>query len=240
MFRQIREVKVVLPIKDDVRTRSFPAVTIALITANILVFLIQISLSQATMERLVWNLGMVPSRFLSEPSPAEWLTLFTSQFLHGSWLHLLGNMIALYIFGDNIEDRFGRWQYLAFYLVSGVAASLVHLSFLPDSLVPAVGASGAISGVMGAYLVLFPTARIITLIPVFLIPWFVPIPAVVWIGGWALMQLFGGVYTLLVGTENIGGIAWWAHVGGLAAGLLLVWPLRQPAPAFHRDEYWPW
>lgn len=229
-----------LPLKDTVRARGFPFVTAALIGANVLVFLIELRLPADVREALFWLLGVVPARLVAAPLPGEWLTLLTSQFLHAGWLHLLSNLLALYIFGDNVEDRLGHGRFLVFYLLCGVVAGLVHTWADPAATLPAVGASGAISGVLAAYVVLFPTARVVTLVPVFLIPWFVEVPALLWIGGWFVSQLLNGL--LLISTEaaSFGGVAWWAHVGGFVAGLVLVWPLRRPAPRFHPDQYWPW
>ena len=166
-------------------------------------------------------------------------------FLHGGWAHLISNMWALYIFGDNIEDRMGHWRYLFFYLISGVAAALTHILFQARSTVPVIGASGAISGVMGAYLVLYPGARVITLLPgLFFIPWFVEIPAFFFIGFWFISQLFNGLLSLAFTgpMATYGGVAWWAHVGGFIAGVLLAKPLRDRLAMrrWYADEYWPW
>jgi membrane associated rhomboid family serine protease len=229
-----------IPLKDTVRAREFPAVTAALIGANVLVFLLEISLPPEAQETFLWLLGVVPARFLAYPLPTEWLTLFTSQFLHGGWLHIGSNMLALYIFGDNVEDRLGHARYLMFYLLCGVAAAFAHIWSGPDSPVPSLGASGAISGVLAAYLVLFPTARVMGLMPIFFIPWFVEIPAAIWVVGWFLAQLLNGVLTISAGVDTFGGVAYWAHVGGFIAGLILVWPLRRPEYVYHADQYWPW
>jgi membrane associated rhomboid family serine protease len=229
-----------LPLKDTVQARSLPFVTIALIGANALVFLIELRLPPALLADFLWLLGVVPARLLSAPLPGEWLTLITAQFLHSDWLHILSNLLALYIFGDNVEDRLGHARFLVFYLLCGTISELVHTWFNYTSFIPAIGASGAISGILAAYLVLFPTARIVTLIPLFFIPWFIEVPAVFWIGGWFLSQLLSGLLAISEGAEALGGIAWWAHIGGFIAGLILVWPLRRPAPRFYPDEYWPW
>jgi membrane associated rhomboid family serine protease len=163
-------------------------------------------------------------------------------FLHGGWLHLIGNMWVLYLFGDNVEDRMGPARYLAFYLLCGLAASLTHYAINPGSTVPTLGASGAISGVLGAYLLLFPTARVITLVPVFIIPFFFEIPAVVYLGFWFVMQLFSGTLSL-AGAEPPEGVAWWAHVGGFVTGMALL-PVfkksRKQYRHYYADEYWPW
>jgi membrane associated rhomboid family serine protease len=163
-------------------------------------------------------------------------------FLHGGWFHLISNMWALYIFGDNVEDRLGPMRYLLFYLVCGVVAALAHVYSQPLSNVPVVGASGAISGVLGAYLVLYPRARVISLVPLWIVPWFIEIPAVFYLGFWFFSQLFSGLLSLGMPISTYGGVAWWAHVGGFIAGLLLVKILEQKRtyPRWHLDEYHPW
>jgi membrane associated rhomboid family serine protease len=151
-------------------------------------------------------------------------------------------MLALYIFGDNIEDRMGHGGYLAFYLLCGLAAGLTHVWFNPTSELPTIGASGAISGVLGAYLVLFPSAQVITLVPIFFLPWFVEIPALVYLGVWFLSQLFSGALAIATGAQEFGGVAWWAHAGGFIAGVLLVglFVRRRSVRRVYVDEYWPW
>jgi membrane associated rhomboid family serine protease len=229
-----------IPLKDNVRARSFPFVTAVLIGLNVLVFILELRLPEEDRAQLIWQLGVVPDRLLATSQPGEWLTLVTSQFLHGGWLHLAGNMLALYIFGDNVEDRLGHGRFLAFVLVCRVAGGLLHIWADPSSPIPAVGASGAIAGVLAAYVALFPTARVVTLILVFILPWFIEIPAVVWIGGWIAIQLLNGLLSISSAVEALGGVAYWAHLGGFLAGLILVWPLRRAAPRFHADQYWPW
>jgi membrane associated rhomboid family serine protease len=229
-----------LPLKDTVRARDFPIVTAVLIGINLLVFVFELSLPPRALEIFFWTFGVVPERLVFNPSPWDGLTLITSQFLHGGWLHLGSNLLALYIFGDNVEDRLGRSRFLGFYLVSGVIAGLVHVWAGPTSPVPSLGASGAISGVLAAYVVMFPTSRIVTLIPIFIIPWFVEVPALLWVASWFISQLLNGLLVLGADSEPLGGVAWWAHIGGFVAGLLLVWPLRRPEPKFHSADYWPW
>jgi membrane associated rhomboid family serine protease len=232
------------PLKDTVRARDVPLVNWLLIGLNLFAFIIETGLGPRGLQQFVWALGVVPARFLSGPGLREVGTIFTSMFLHGGWFHLISNMWALYLFGDNVEDRMGHGRYLAFYLLTGATASLTHILFNPASQMPTVGASGAISGVLGAYLVLFPTARVVTLVPLFLLPWFVEIPALVYLGMWFLSQLFNGLFALAtagaIGTY--GGVAWWAHVGGFVAGLLLVklFEQRRAYRAWYADEYWPW
>jgi membrane associated rhomboid family serine protease len=230
-----------LPIKDNIRAREFSYVNWILIGANILMFLIELSLGPQA-ELFIAELGVVPARLLAEPSLGQVLTIFTSMFLHGGWLHLISNMLALYIFGDNVEDRLGHGRYLAFYLICGLVAALTHIAFNPQSPVPTIGASGAISGVLGAYFLLYPRARVITLVPVFFLPWFIEIPAVVYLGFWFISQLFNGVLTIAAGAQEYGGVAWWAHAGGFIAGFILVklLTLQRPERRAYVDEYRPW
>lgn len=239
------------PIRDTIRSYSFPVVNWAIIIANTLVFLYQASLAPGALEQLIRNFGMVPAR-LSLDDPTVWLadpsiplTLVTSQFLHGGWLHLISNMWTLFIFGDNVEDRIGSGRFLLFYLLGGVAANLLQAFVNPNSSIPAVGASGAIAAVLGAYLVLFPRARVITLILIFFYPWFVEISAIFYLGFWFVTQLYSGVFALgMPDGAQAGGIAWWAHVGGFLFGFLLIrliTPTRHPSkPRQYADEYWPW
>ncbi len=232
------------PLKDTVRARDVPLVNWLLIGANVFVFVIETGLGPQGLERFVWALGVVPIRFLRDFGVDQVLTIFSSMFLHGGWFHLLSNMWALYLFGDNVEDRMGHLRYLVFYLLTGAVASLTHIFFNPTSHIPTVGASGAISGVLGAYLVLFPTARVVALMPGFFLPWFVEVPALIYLGMWFLSQLFNGLFALaapdVIGTY--GGVAWWAHVGGFVAGLLLVklFERRRTYRYWYPDEYWPW
>jgi len=230
-----------IPLKDTVPSRSFPVINWLLIGLNVLFFLILIS-SGTEAETWVEDLGLVPSRLLQNPDGLQAITLFTSMFLHGGWIHLLGNMLALYIFGDNVEDQLGSGRYLLFYLVCGLVAAAAHIALNRNSSVPTIGASGAISGVMAAYLLFFPAARVTTLVPVFFFPWFVEIPAVIYLGFWFLSQLFSGALAVVSDTQAFGGVAWWAHIGGFIAGLILG-PLLARRRYFRRryvDEYLPW
>jgi len=230
-----------IPLKDTVRARSFPIVNWILIGVNIFMFLVEVSLGSQT-EAFIAALGVVPARLLAVPSLGQVLTIFTSMFLHGGWFHLFSNMLALYIFGDNVEDRIGHGRYLAFYLICGIIAAITHITFNAASSVPTIGASGAISGVLGAYFILYPSARIITLVPIFILPWIVEIPAIVYLGFWFLSQLFNGALAIVAGAQAFSGIAFWAHVGGFLAGLLLVKPFerRRYIRPVYVDEYWPW
>lgn len=230
-----------IPLRDTIPSRSFPVVNSLLIALNVLVFFLMLA-AGAGAENWVQNLGVVPARLLAHPVSAQILTLFSSMFLHGGWIHLLTNMWALYIFGDNVEDRLGSGRYLLFYLLGGVVAGLAHILFNSHSEVPTIGASGAISAVMAAYVALYPRARVITLIPLFFLPWLVEVPALIFIGFWFISQLFNGVLVTAAGAQAFGGVAYWAHVGGFFAGLVLL-PLflyRRPARRVFADERLPW
>jgi membrane associated rhomboid family serine protease len=212
------------PLKDDNPSRSVSVVNYFLLLANVLVFLVEISMNPQELARAVHEYGVVPLQFLKHlGSPDAVLTIFTSMFMHAGWLHLISNMWALWIFGDNIEDRLGHFQYLLFYLFCGVVAAVTQVLLQPEQAAPTIGASGAIAGVLGAYVMLFPGARIMTLIPIGFIPWFINIPAYFYLGFWFWMQVFTGIHSLHVvtgtATENI---AFFAHVGGFVAGFLLV------------------
>lgn len=231
-----------LPIKDTIPSRTFPLVNWMLIGLNVLAFLWLASLSPRE-EALVAGYALIPKRFLLDLfNPNEYLTLITSMFIHGGWAHLLSNMLALYIFGDNVEDRLGSGRYLFFYLLCGLAAAFAHIFFNANSTLPTVGASGAISGVLAAYFLFFPSSRVITLILIFILPWFVEIPAIVYLGIWFLSQLLNGLFAVVSGVQAMGGIAWWAHIGGFVVGLIVA-PLlarRRYVRRRYIDEYSPW
>ena len=213
-----------IPIRDQIQPRSYPVVTRAIIGLNVLVYLFQMTLGE-NIERFIYTYGLVPARYSVPEAAAHYTSgeqifaLFSFMFLHGGFLHLLGNMWFLHIFGDNVEDRMGSTRFLLFYLLCGWVSGFAHLWSNWTSTMPTIGASGAIAGVMGAYLILFPGARIITLIPIFFIPYFIEIPAVVFLGIWFLFQSF---YASLPGPEGGGGIAWWAHIGGFVFGMIAV------------------
>lgn len=209
-----------IPLKDLTPHRTFPVVNVLLICANIAVFCYQLSLPPYLLKTFLMANSIIPARFENftvghADFHGAFLPLLTSMFLHSGVLHIAGNMLFLWIFGDNIEDFFGHFTYLAFYLVCGVGAGLLHVLFNLNSSLPALGASGAISGVMGAYLVLYPGSRILTLVFIFL----VPIPAIFILGYWFLLQFVSGVTTL--GAIDAGGVAWWAHIGGFLIGMSL-------------------
>jgi len=229
-----------IPLRDTVPSRSFPFVNWLLIVVNVVVFLVILSL-RSDAEGFVAALGLVPKRLLTDPQPWELVTPFTSMFLHGGWAHLLGNMLALYVFGDNVEDRLGSGRYLVFYLLCGLVAAFAHVVINAESTVPTIGASGAISGVLAAYVVFYPTSRVITLVLLLFLPWFVQIPATIYIGFWFVAQLLNGVLTVVKGQQAMGGVAWWAHVGGFLAGLAFA-PLfaRRPVRRAYADELYRW
>lgn len=235
-----------LPVGDTIPGRNQPIATWLLLLINGLVFLFEITLSQPALERLFYVFGIVPARY-THPDWAQWVGLpvndywsfLTSMFLHGGWLHIIGNMWTLWIFGDNVEDRMGPVRFLFFYLICGVAAGLVHSLTNPDSTIPAVGASGAIAGVMGAYLFQFPFSRVIVLVPVLFLPVFIQLPAVIYLGFWALTQVLSGALSL-ASPGDVGGVAWWAHVGGFVAGVWLHFLFVRRGSAYRepsRDEY---
>jgi membrane associated rhomboid family serine protease len=203
------------PIGDDDSTRrSWPVVTVVLIAINVAVFLLELQFGDAFIQK--W--AFVPSRFAADPA-GQWPTLFTAMFMHGGWLHLGGNMLYLWIFGDNVEDRFGPVRYLVFYFVAGLAATFAQYAVSPGSSVPNVGASGAIAGVLGAYLLMFPKARV----DVLLGRQVVAMPAFLVLGFWIVLQLMSGVGSIATTTEtaDTGGVAYMAHVGGFFAGLAM-------------------
>jgi membrane associated rhomboid family serine protease len=208
-----------LPLYDSARSHRFPLVTWAIIAVNVLVFLYELQLSASGLQAFIGSWGLAPTRLLGDLSQA-WITVFSSMFLHGGWLHILSNMWVLFIFGDNVEDRMGGTGYLLFYLLSGVAAGLLQVYTLPGSGQPMVGASGAIAGVLGAYLILFPRARVASLVPILFIFTIMEIPAVIFLVFWFVTQLFSGLMAL--NGASGGGVAWWAHIGGFLFGILAV------------------
>jgi membrane associated rhomboid family serine protease len=217
-----------IPIRDVIPSRTTPVVSVTLIVANALVFLFQQSLEPRDLQAFVMSWGLVPARF-------DWVDVFTSMFLHGGWAHFLGNMLYLWIFGDNVEDRLGHGRYLAFYLLCGALAAGLQVTFSPGSRVPMVGASGAIAGVLGAYFVMFPRSRVLTLVPIFIIVQLIEVPAIVLLGLWFVLQLLSGVGSLGQ-TADVGGVAFWAHAGGFIAGMIGVLLFRRPER--QRVEWW--
>ena len=221
-----------IPLRDTIRSRHFPVVTWLLLGVNAVVFIFQLMLGPDDLEGFVNIFALVPAQWAKNPL---WfiVTVFTSMFMHAGWFHFLSNMWTLFIFGDNVEDRMGPIGYLSFYLLSGVTAGLLQTFIEPFSLIPVLGASGAIAGVLGAYMLLFPRARVVTIVPIFFIFTTFNIPAVIYLGFWFISQLFSGLAA--IGTAT-GGIAWWAHIGGFLFGLIMhrffLWrpkPLPQPS-----------
>jgi len=218
-----------IPIRDTIPSRHVPVTTWALIAINVTAFFWQLTLPAEAARNAIFLFGIVPARF-TNPSwaadvgfPHSFLPFITTMFLHGGWLHVIGNMWVLWIFGDNVEDRMGHARFLVFYVLCGILAGAAHVYFNPQSVVPTIGASGAIAGVMGAYFVLYPRAKVITLIPILFYPLFVELPAYVFLGVWFAAQLLSGTASM-VAPEEAGGIAFLAHVGGFVAGVLLHWP----------------
>jgi membrane associated rhomboid family serine protease len=212
-----------IPLRDENPSSTVPVVTRVIIAINVVVFVYEIALGPL-LKPFVAQWGLVPERltlavrYHEEPWLAPGLTLVSSMFLHGGWMHLIGNMWYLWIFGDNVEDRFGHARYLLFYFAAGIVAALVQYATNPVSNLPTVGASGAIAGVLGAYAVAFPRARVMTLVPIFVFIQVVPLPALLVLGLWFVIQFFSG--TLALGAAMSGGIAFWAHIGGFAFGAL--------------------
>lgn len=207
-----------IPLKDINPSRSFPIVNLAVILICSVVWLYEVSLEEYEFNDFIYNFGLVPVEAFSKP-----YQLFTHMFLHGSWLHIIGNMWFLWVFGDNVEDRLGKFKYILFYVLSGFGAAVIQslVSFLTGAVhVPMVGASGAISGVLGAYLYLFPHARILALVPIFFFLTFMELPAVFFIGMWVFIQIINGLITLPF--AGMGGVAWFAHIGGFFVGYKLV------------------
>jgi len=233
----------VLPIRDLNPRRTFPVVNVVLIALNVLVFLFELSLGPR-LEGFLMAAAFVPARALGGGSGGvvpEATSALLSMFLHGGWGHLLGNMLFLYIFGDNVEDRLGHARYAVFYLLCGYAATFAHAFFNAASTMPAIGASGAISGVLGAYLFLYPRARIVTLVWLFIFIRFIEIPALVYLPLWFLMQFFSGVSSLHAADQAGGGVAWFAHIGGFIAGpvlLLLLGGFRRPPEPLRYPSPW--
>jgi membrane associated rhomboid family serine protease len=217
-----------IPLRDVIPTRTWPIVTVALIVANVLVFLHEQTLGPRALDLFVREWGLVPADF-------AWDRMVTSMFLHGGWAHIGGNLLYLWIFGDNVEDRLGHGRFLVFYLLCGAVAGLAQTGINGDSSVPMIGASGAISGVLGAYILLFPHSRVLTLIPIIFFIQLLEVPAVVLLGLWFLMQLISGVGSLGA-RADMGGIAFWAHVAGFVAGVALVNLFKQPER--QRVEWW--
>ena len=253
-----------IPLRDNIPSQTTPIINYAMIAICSLVFLAQLGEGDDADPSLIERFGMIPARVVDPgtpvyqsytaparfldgsvrmverrrevPPPAvpPWLTLLTCIFLHGGWMHFLGNMWFLFIFGDNVEDRLGHAGYLAFYLGTGIAASLTHLLTGPDSVIPTIGASGAIAGVMGAYFLLYPRARVLTVVPIFVLIQVLVLPAPLFLGVWFAIQFFQGTFSLGAGPSA--GVAWWAHIGGFVVGAATVWLMGRNARLRPRVE----
>jgi membrane associated rhomboid family serine protease len=215
-----------IPFRDNIPTRTFPVITISIILANVFVFLYELGLGRG-LERFIMQYGVVPAAVFAwpqsdRPLTAVLLPFLTSMFLHAGWLHLIGNMWYLWIFGDNVEDRLGHFTYLIFYLLCGLGAGIVQTVLNYDSVIPSLGASGAIAGVLGAYVISYPRSRVLTLLPILIFWPIIEIPAVFFLGFWFIMQFLSGATSLTATSASAGGVAWWAHVGGFVIGMILV------------------
>jgi membrane associated rhomboid family serine protease len=209
-----------IPIRDQIKPRRVPVVNILLIITNILVFGYQWLMAADQGSTQVFQFAFIPANFLAAPTDLGNIrNIFTAMFMHAGLLHLAGNMLYLWIFGDNVEDVWGSLRYLVFYLVGGVAATFAHVLTNPASVIPTVGASGAIAAVLGAYLVLYPQSRVLTFIPIGYFMTLKLLPASIVLGAWFILQLFSGV--LSFGGPDVGGTAFWAHIGGFVTGVLL-------------------
>lgn len=215
-----------LPIRDTVPSKNFPLITLSIIALNVAFWFGLLTFGEEERRALLMLLGVVPRRYTDAAwaaelglDPGNYLPFLSSMFLHGGWLHIILNMWVLWIFGDNVEDRMGWVRFTVFYLVCGVISAIAQVIAHPETVLPMVGASGAIAGVMGAYLFLYPRARVLTVIPIFFYPLFIEIPAVVFLLIWFVGQAISGIMAAVNGVE--GGIAWWAHIGGFIAGVLL-------------------
>lgn len=233
-----------IPLQDLNPRRKPPLITWILIVINVLVFFYLLSLPQESRQSFFFNWGFTPALFfdnyvavLTGHSPWQiYLTLVTHLFIHGGWLHLIGNMWTLWIFGDNVEDRLGPVRFLLFYFTMGILASLTHAIIYSDSSIPLVGASGAISAVLGAYFMMYPFARILVLVPIFFIPLFFEIPAFLYLGLWFLLQFYSGLFSIVL-PGAAGGVAWFAHLGGFIAGAIFYRLFCKKQCKYFPDEY---
>lgn len=227
-----------IPLRDSARSRAFPFINIAIIVLNLLIYINEVMLEPYQLNQFFYTYGLIPADAINAFYTGAALTpllvnFITAIFVHGGWFHVLGNMLFLWVFGDNVEDRLGHGKYLLFYLAAGVAGGVAHIMINPASTVPVIGASGAVAGVLGAYIIAFPRSRILALVPIIIIFTLVEIPAVVFIALWFVLQLFNGV-------ASLGGsatpVAWWAHIGGFLIGVLLI---KMLAPRRVRSYYRP-
>lgn len=211
-----------IPLRDANPTKNTPFVTYGIVALNVAIFIAELLMnSQGDLESFIMTWGVIPSELLSEPG-GEWTTLFTSMFLHGGWAHLLGNMLYLWVFGDNLEDRLGPIRFVIFYLLAGLVATGAQIAIDPSSSIPTIGASGAIAGVLGGYLLLFPKARVTTIVFRFV----TQVPALIVLGFWFVYQFFFGIASLSNMDMQVGGVAFFAHIGGFIAGMALIHPFQ--------------
>jgi membrane associated rhomboid family serine protease len=232
------------PIRDNIRSLKKPYVTKAIVIIDAIVFLFQLLLPDDASMGLIFKYGFIPKRFTNAIVEGQFsieclYPFATSMFLHGSLVHLVGNLWILWIFGDNVEDRLGHFKFALFYILSGIAAMLCHYLVGPGSSAPAIGASGAIAGVMGAYFVMFPYSKIITFVPIIFIPLFIRVPAVIYLGIWFILQVYSGSLNSLMGGAG-SGVAWWAHIGGFLCGILLLKPMNKSKyrrPVYYDYDY---
>ncbi|MEG8948004.1 rhomboid family intramembrane serine protease [Rosettibacter firmus] len=239
-----------IPLKDDIPSKTFPIINITLIITNVVMFLFELMLG-SDLQLFIEQYGVIPVRYFYQGMQLETgeiiyfsdfsriFPLFTSMFLHGGWVHLFGNMLYLWIFGDNVEDRMGHFRYLIFYILCGLAASFSHIIMNPESSIPTIGASGAIAGVLGAYMFLYPDAKVVVLLPIFIFFDIIQLPALFVLGLWFVMQLFQGTLALSVESSATGGVAWWAHIGGFVFGAVTVHIFKKKSrKPMYRDEWW--
>ena len=231
-----------IPIRDTIRSRSFPFVNWLIIILNTLIFFYQSNLPEGQLDAFIETFALIPANV--EPlNPMTWYPFVTHIWLHSSLLHIISNLWVLLIFGDNVEDRIGSGRYLLFYVLGGIAAGLLQCFFSTASTIPALGASGAIAAVMGAYLVFYPGSKVVTFVPIFIFGWFVRIRSFVYITAWFLIQMYSGLVSLgTPASSETGGVAWWAHIGGFIFGLLLAKPfcIGKCKREVYVDEYYPW
>jgi hypothetical protein len=223
-----------IPLRDETPTHRTPIINYLFIALNVIVFIFQIMLGSEN-QSIVYQFALIPAQFTSGIGIGDITDIFTSMFMHGGIAHIGGNMLYLWIFGDNVEDRMGHGRYILFYIIGGVVASLAHIFTNPNSQIPTVGASGAIAAVLGAYLIMYPQSRVLTLIPLGFFMRLTMLPAAIVLGLWFVLQLFQGVLTL--GGPDVGGVAFWAHIGGFVAGVVLAKLFAKPRqPDYSR--YW--
>ncbi|MCX8057619.1 MAG: rhomboid family intramembrane serine protease [Ignavibacteria bacterium] len=239
-----------IPLKDDIPSRSYPIVNVTLIVINVIAFFFELSLGDK-LEPFLKQYGVIPIKYFYSGIRLEdgsvilfsleekIIPLFTSMFLHGGWLHLISNMLYLWIFGDNVEDRMGHFRYILFYILCGLAAAGAHIITNPESDIPTIGASGAIAGVLGGYMLLYPYARVVVVIPILFFWDIIKLPALLVLGFWFVTQIFQGTLALAVESSATGGVAWWAHIGGFVFGMFAVHIFKkQSRKPTYRDIWW--